>query len=342
MTPAAASLHALTRALRGAAPRAATNWTAVIELANRSWLTPALYCALVRSGRVGELPTEAREYLRFIHERTRDRNRRLRSQLLEAIAALNAAAMVPTVLKGAVGLLEDQRATIGGRLMSDIDMAVCQDQLELARECLSHLGYRKIEGDRGMARPRDAAMVELRALASPPPVDVGLATSLLPCLLERDGVKAWIPSATSQALHLIRHDMLKEGDYWRGRIDLRHLHDLALLAADGGVDWICLAAAMPGRRGRNVLETQVLTLRTLFDANVPHDPAGTAIARVQNWRRIAIVEHPTLAAPMRLVGNLLWGMHRAMHFDGLLAHDARDLLRRTSGILSGTNTGPKI
>lgn len=91
-----------------------------------------------------------------------------------------------------------------------------------------------------------------------------------------------------------------------------------------------------------MLETQVLTLRTLFDANVPHDPAGTAIARVQNWRRIAIVEHPTLAAPMRLVGNLLWGMHRAMHFDGLLAHDARDLLRRTSGILSGTNTGPKI
>src|SRR3990172_285349 len=103
MTRAAAALHALTSTLRGVSTDAA-DWTTMIDLANRTWLSPALYCSLVSSERLGELSADVRDYLSFIHARNRDRNLRLRNQLLEAISALNGVGIRPVLLKGAVGL----------------------------------------------------------------------------------------------------------------------------------------------------------------------------------------------------------------------------------------------
>jgi hypothetical protein len=320
-----------------------TNWTAVIALANSSWLSPALHCSLVEARRIDELPDEARDFLGFLHERTRARNSRLREQLLEAISALNRASIEPIVLKGAIGLIAGPSARIGSRLMSDIDISVRACEVESAARVLAHIGYAFVEGDRAMARPSDAAMLELRAQPpAPPNVDNNGARSLRPHLVECEGTRAWVPSPTAQALHLIRHDMLKEGDYWRGRIDLRHLYDLARLADAGDVDWGCLHAQMTSNPGRNALATQLLTLRAIFGNDIPRYEPCSTIAQLQNWRRMTIAGHPVIGAPLRFAGNLAWGCKRMLVFEGLHRIGAAELARRAGGILMGTNTGPKI
>jgi len=339
MTRAASALQTLTSSLRGVWVDAA-DWTATIELANRTWLSPALYCSIAASHRLDELSADVRDYLSFIHGRNRVRNLRLRNQLREAVSALNDVGITPILLKGAVGLFTAPDEKIGNRLMSDIDIGVRPSELRPARSQLARLGYDDVDGDRGMGRPRDAAMLELRPheLAR-----AGVPQGLYPRLIALRTARAWIPSPTSRALHIIRHDMLKEGDYWRGRIDLRHLHDLAQLAgAIEGIDWQCLRASMPRDPGRNALETQLLALQQLFGIIIPPPESRRTMAHLQHWRRMIEARHPIVGMPLRLAGNLIWGWTRMLASDRRHRRGALDFARRANRILTGTNTGPKI
>src|SRR5690606_31535633 len=110
-------------------------------------------------------------------------------------------------------------------------------------------------GDRGMARPQDAGMLEIRASRAE---HRGHGRPV-----ERDGLRVTLPSAESLALHWIKHDFFKEGDYWRGRIDLRHLHDLWQLSAAGALDLAALRRGLSERRMRNAVDTQLLSQRPL-------------------------------------------------------------------------------
>ena len=104
MTANATSLGRLALALDGVLPDQ-EQWFDLIEIANKGWLGPALFLALKRAGSLGQVPEEPRAYLALLHDRTRDRNLRLKSQLLEAVGALNAHDIEPIILKGAIHLL---------------------------------------------------------------------------------------------------------------------------------------------------------------------------------------------------------------------------------------------
>jgi hypothetical protein len=302
-----------------------------------------LYCSLVSSERLGELPEDVRDYLSFLHARNRERNLRLHHQLLEAISALNGVGIRPVLLKGAAGLFTSPDAKIGSRLMSDIDMGVEPYEFEAARSCFFKLGYEDVDGDRGMGRPGDAAMLELRPHVFEPAVLTDGPPSLHPRHIASGTARAWIPSPTSQALHMIRHDMLKEGDYWRGRIDLRHLHDLAQLAdTDEGVDWKCLRDTMPRNPERNALETQLLTLKELFGIEIPPMESYRPMALLQSWRRMMVAMHPVAGRPLRLAGNLVWGWKRMLAADCLRGRGVSYFALRASRILTETSTGPKV
>ena len=342
MMQAATAIRTLTTCLRGE-PTAVSDWRPVLALANRTWLTPALYCSLAGSSRLDDLPAEARNYLAFIHARSRERNLRLRDQLVEAVAALNKVDINPTLLKGAVGLFAVSDDGIGRRMMSDIDLAVQSFEAAAARSCLIGLEYEDVIGARGMARPQDAAMLELRQHSVLPPAGSGLPRRLHPILVECGPARAWVPSPTSRALHFIMHDMIKEGDYWRGRIDLRHLYDLAQLAGTSvGVDWSYLRETMSDNTGRNALETQLLTLQHLFGTKVSPPPDRRPIVSFQHWRRVTIAQHPVAGMPLRFAGNLVWGWKRMTSADGLHWRGVFDFARRATRTLMGTNTGPKI
>ena len=149
-----------------------------------------------------------------------------------------------------------------------------------------------------------------------------------PEVVQRDGLQAKIPPAQSRALHWMVHDLLKEGDYWRGRIDLRHLHDLARLAESNDVDWAALQASMSDRSARNALDTQLLALHHFFGTRIPAKCAQRPMVRFQHWRRIFTATHPIIGAPLRLAGNLMWGARRFSRAHGLARRGPSDLMRR--------------
>lgn len=314
----ASPLEDLVAGLRGA-PAPKSDWPAVIALANHTLLTPALFAALERSGAIGGLPEDVGGYLRFIHDCNQDRNRRLGAQLAEVVAAFNRQGIVPLLLKGAVPLFLAEGDRLPSRMTSDLDMAVAPAEEAAARACLLALGYADVEGDRGMARPEDAGPVEVRR-ARP-----GAAEAAAP--VTRGGATARIPAADARALHWIMHDLIKEGDYWRGRIDLRHLHDLAELAGEG-VDWRALRATAANRTARNAVDAQLLTLRHFFAVEIPADCGRSRLVRFQSWRRVFTATHPVAGAPLRLAGNVSWLTRRLSQSDDLAQRGASDLARR--------------
>jgi len=337
--------EALTACLRGEPP-ADPDWEAIFEVANQTLLTPALFDALSRASQLDVLPEEARDYLDFIHASNRERNIRLRAQLVEAVGQLNNVGIEPTLLKGAVRLFRDPDERLGSRITKDLDLSVEEHEGQAALNCLVGIGYKDLAETRGMARPQDVGALELRQRPS------DLSAAYLPrnhekprLLVERAGVRAKIPSPTSRALHWIVHDLIKEGDYWRGRIDLRHLYDLAELArTEEGVDWRYLRDIMPDQLGRDVIETQLLTLHRVFGTDIPSDLRSRAAVRFHHWRRIFAARHSLLGAPLRIAGNLAWSRRRISRraLNVLLEHGAIEFTRRVHRTVIGPQVGTKL
>lgn len=337
MTRAGDAFEALIAGLRGG-PIGGADVRAVIALANHTLLTPALFSSLARSGAIELLPQDAREYLGFIHACNRQRNLRLRAQLDEAVAALNRCGIVPLLLKGAIPLFLSPVNRLPSRMTSDLDVGVEAAEEARARACLEELGYAQMPGIRGMVRPQDAGILELR-----PSRPSGAATgSQAPDLITRDGFLVKVPPVQSRALHWILHDLLKEGDYWRGRIDLRHLHDLAQLAETEGVDWKALRKSVPDQTARNAIDTQLLALRRFFGVSISAETTNSPLVRFQHWRRVFTAKHPVVGAPLRLAGNLAWGARRLLRDDGLVRDSPVGLVRRIARILFDIDQKSKI
>jgi hypothetical protein len=315
---AAHPLDVLIAGIRGL-PVPDANWRTVIALANRTLLTPALFEALSASGELRRLPPDAAEYLGFLHSCNRDRNRRLRAQLDEVVGALNGVGICPVMLKGSVPVFMWASGRPPGRITSDLDISVEAAELPAARRCAEALGYVPIPRQRGMARPQDVGPLELRETWTE---DAGAASRV-----ERDGLQAMVPSANSRALRWIMHDLFKEGDYWRGRIDLRHLHDLWRLSEDEGVDWCALRSRMRGRHARNAFDTQLLVLNHFFGLRIPAECARQPVARLQHWRRLFTARHRFAGAPLRLVGNLSWGAWQLFRAGDLIERGPARLAR---------------
>ncbi|WP_445503113.1 nucleotidyltransferase family protein [Microvirga sp. G4-2] len=343
MTAVGKALADLTACLRGELPTK-TDWLSIFEISNRTLLTPALFEALSRAGQIDKVPEDACTYLEFIHQRNLERNKRLRAQLIEALAALNRAGIEPTLLKGAVPLFSAPENQIGGRLTRDLDLSVGEHEAKASRQCLIDLGYEDDVETRGMGRPQDVGTLELRQRPRASSAAYLRSEYDKPSsIVERDGVRARIPSPTSRALHWIVHDLIKEGDYWRGRLDLRHLYDLAeLVRAGEQIDWIYLKDIMPDQFGRNVIETQALALHRLFGIDIPASIGQRNIVRFQHWRRLFTAMHPTAGAPLSLLGNLSWGMRQAIKIDRLGRRGRADLARRVQRTIIGTRAGAKL
>ncbi|MGO4125087.1 nucleotidyltransferase family protein [Inquilinus sp. YAF38] len=345
-------LDALISALRGAPP-ADAEWFSVIEVANRCWMTPALFVALDSCGGLSCLPADARDYLGFIHDRNRQRNILLRGQLLEAVAALNRSGIQPILLKGAGIIFSTAERELGARMMSDLDLLVDEAEKPVAIIVLAELGYRA-EGQHGFFRPQDAGMLELHGTGT---VSGSYGSSIMDAAnfssVTCDAARARLPSPTLRALNLIVHDQIKDGDYWRGTTDLRHLHDLVGLAkSPQGVDWLHLSRILSGRLRQNAFETQLLTLRELFRVPIPEALCRRAMPRIQHWRRMVQIRHPRLAKPLRVAGALAWLGRRVRTKDGpkfTAANFAPRVLRKisqgrreTAEALMGIHLGPKL
>jgi hypothetical protein len=288
----------------------------VISLANRTLTTPALQDLAEHFS--DEIPEEVRRYISEIFTRNLARNDRLTEQLTEALAALDAHRITPTLLKGSAMLATLSRAKMGRRLVTDLDLMVSPDEAGAALDCLQHLGYRihAKTADGGpkwyadLARPDAVGMIDLHQHPPGHRFFYSAAGDVRHhCRLQG---AAYIPSATYQALMLIIHDQFQDSDYWVGKIDRRHLLDLRDIAnSPDGIDWNLLASLAPGKLARNAIETQLITLNLLLGVSVPDQMRRRMIPRLQYWRRRLQAHLPGLYHAMFFLVLFDYGKYRA-------------------------------
>lgn len=294
MPSGAGVLSDLCQCLKGHVPPA-IDWEAVLGLANRTLVTPALAAALASEA---EIPPEVASLLQVIAERTAIRNRLMHAQLAEAVAACNAAGIEPILLKGAA-LLARRGPDCADRLLTDLDLMVREEEGTRAIAALERIGYGRFSSthDDGqgvnLGRERDAGGLDLhyRLKRAGRGRDAAwLASSCRPFAI--GAARAAMPSPAALAALFVLHDQLQEGDYWRGRIDLRHLVDLAKIARDeGGIDGAALAALFPQARARRALAVQLDTLAEWLGVRIAGDRRGWRVA-FQAWRRRAQLRRP--------------------------------------------------
>lgn len=296
-------LRTLSSLLDGAAP-ATVDWMSVLALANEALVTPQIYSAAMRTGTVSRLPNDVRIFLYDVWARNRERNRRLFEQLREAVAALNAVGVEPTLLKGVAHWASLGRPAEHDRMLTDIDLLVGEANVDAAMGALKAAGYgvqkfwedpaKYVAADLG--RPDCVGVIDLHRRPPGPEAEARAAMALKDEFVQVswDGVRAWAPSPALQIFLLVLHDQFEDGGYWRGKFVLRHLMDIAALTRrPGGVDWGLLSRLANTRLVRNATDAQLLAAASICGAVVP----GTAQrpwVRLQYARLRAQFEWPHL------------------------------------------------
>ena len=215
-------------------------WEAVVNLANNHLLTPALWVVLKQKNLSDDLPDELRDYLRELHQLSRERNAKLQTQLLEAVRELNRIDISPVLLKGAMHLVTDMYGDQGARIMSDIDLLVPRDAVDECLTVLHGLGYAADEDIHNdyhenhhhcapLFRRGDYGSLEIhRSLTESPyadilPTEVALAEAQT---LECQGLAMKALSPTHRLLHNILHSQLVDHNHADGIFPLRSLHEV--------------------------------------------------------------------------------------------------------------------
>jgi hypothetical protein len=285
-------------------------WVAVLDLANHGLITPHLAMAL--DGQE-DLPVEIADFLQAVLAANVRRNEALRDQTIEAARALNAAGITPTLLKGAGALFDEAPRRREARMLCDLDLMVDPAQTGAAIEALRRAGYivvaermeAEVHAVADLAKPGTLAAIDLHQRPPGPPGMARLGERPELCdVIEADGALMRLPCGALQVYLTMLHDQLHDGDYWSGRQNLRHLLDIADLAAAGTVDWDVLESLPPTSLTRNALHTQLVDAHWLTGAAIPRQVLRRAWPGLQHRRRRLQVAHPWLAAPGALLTAL--------------------------------------
>jgi hypothetical protein len=221
-------------------------WLAAIAEANEHLVGPTLYAEALERQWLHLVPGDVQRYLAEQHRPNVIRNRRIREQLVECLECLNAASIVPLLLKGAAAAPNAQ--DLGARIVGDIDLLIPKDELERAAHELRGLGYRPWTLERTgrhafgvLERPGDPAALDLHREIMEPPHLLPASSFWSDCTRVQFGRgQAFVPSRRQQLLHVAMHEMVHHGAYSRGFVGLRALHDFSRAASDLPDGWPAL------------------------------------------------------------------------------------------------------
>jgi len=329
-----------TKDLRAAMMEGRLAWAATAALAGFHLLLPALWPALVGKKLVQPIPAALRQ---FMAERCRAsaddeqnvfllvegsfnanaaRNQAIKAQLVEIIRALNAAGVLPGLIKGARLLLAGDWHYVAGRTLRDIDLLLAPADWAAGTAALQAIGYRPAQGD--FAHPQQGAALvgpggpaEIDLHAAPLSLHEPLA---LPAYLTvegfwqraktiaEDGLTYRLLPAAESLVQGIIHTEIADLNYAAGDWALRYLHESAVLSQDPACDWSVLAA-LAGTPLARPVEAHLLAARELFGARLPEGFADSPAARRQVRRCRRNISHPRT---LRRVSMLAHKFRQAM------------------------------
>ncbi|MBE0532485.1 MAG: nucleotidyltransferase family protein [Rhodospirillales bacterium] len=281
-------------------------WTAPLALANAHLVAPSVYANLLEAGRLGDLPKDVRDYLDLVHGCNGERNAALRRQALELIGGLRGAGVPLVLLKGAASLFLDHYRDPAERMLRDIDVLVPRRAAGQAFDVLRDLGYeaeiRYPPGHHAYAdftRPDDPGAVDLHFELVDPKY-------ILPAgeIWQRarsasvDGHEFLVPSPTDLMLHHVLHAQIHYlGNFYRGVLDLRQLHEFATLTRHYGaaIDWPFIARRMAQYRLDVPLQSYALATERLLGLPWPLGKRPGIAAHLHYRRCVAQFHLPALA-----------------------------------------------
>lgn len=336
------SLNVLTGFLRPASgsgrPETGIDWHEVLLLASEHRLAPAVFVALKRTDRLSELPAEVRAHLGRLHRLNRSRNRALRKQAIELVAACNARDVPVMVLKGAASLFDPTGREPGARMVRDIDLMIRDAALTGTLSVFESIGYRAVHRHPPghavhveLVRPGSAGAVALHVSPTGSPRFFDAAEMWRRASVVRvEGARLWLPQIEDRILHdiLLARSHARGAD-GHGDIELRQLHDLALRAtADGDLDWRSIESRMRAAGLGVILESRLLSAHRLFGLKWPLSRPPGWRAAIHHKRCIIQILIPALGRiafpPNRLLGALARGIAcPGVSFPGLRRHRMR-------------------
>ena len=288
------------------------DWFELVNTANEHFVAAFLSRSLADSD--VEPDEDAAVFLETLETATRSRNRQMWAQTCEVVGALNAAGIVPALIKGASDMAARSDPAGFPRVMIDIDMILAPEDLEKGQDVLASLGFEALEDSEDAHSPgsfwREGAVASLDMHASLPrristlldeadwhlPTGGAQGASGRLQLVTRDGVRMWVPDPSLRFLINISHDMLHHTALISGASNLRYLLVLAaqMQDTDAPLDWAWLRAKAAHPRFALALDLQLLMLAHLFGLHGPEPLPQGRIARALHQRRLWKMRFPNL------------------------------------------------
>lgn len=290
-------------------------WSRLVDLANEELMSPALFHALRGSDLLHTVPAQVSAELEWIYRRNTERNRNLRSQLVEVAAAFNAIGVSPVVLKGGVHLITAAERDLGRRMMSDIDLLVPEASIGACLEAMDALGYRYEQDldqhyrDHHHRAPRyrddafgffelHSRVLETAATEILPP-EYALRHALF---MDVDGARLGVLNPTDRVLHNFVHGQIVDLRHADGRLDLRALddHRMMVMGQGGEIEWGRLHATFRAYGRLREWRAYCALARKYFDVPMPPGLAPGIGARLH---------------VLRCGANLEWAAYRALDYE---------------------------
>lgn len=313
MTGEIGGLRELCACLRGE-PTLDLDWDKVVALASEHWLVPALSLSIQDAKLDRLIPSDVHDYVKFIHLRNTRRNLKLREQLSELLSHLNDAGIEPILTKGAAELLSPSPGVLGSTIMTDLDVLVTAHEVKSTVAVLRRLGYWNVD-NLGWVRQSDAGMIDLHY---PPgrfprymPSAEALSNEVHTAELGR--TRARVLSAERRVSHLVIHDTIKDGHWWLGDFNFRHLYQMYRIASQSrDFDWSALGSMMPDQLSKDALSFQLLALDFFFghEGFEPHHSANWRV-KWNHRRRVFQWQHARMGVALRHLSYAPWLLRRA-------------------------------
>ncbi len=277
--------------LRSVCLKSGFAWRPLIEFASQQDLLPPLIWCLKKQSLLMPAPKTLPAHIRsrFITTRLTDdfdthmaRQRDLRDQLVNCVAALNRVGITPMILKGARYLLAPEESWEAARPMRDIDLLIPPSQAAVAVAALVGISYRA-QGSTGLRNhhlpelqiPGRHGMVELHT-APLALVSVGfMPTDFVwqiaqPVTIAPSGASALVLPPVWQALHGMLHHQVSDNGFVLRTLALKSLWEFSCLAATfSTAEWTSLAEQTRARGSETVFASWCLQARDIYGLALP-------------------------------------------------------------------------
>ncbi|MGR0482414.1 MAG: nucleotidyltransferase domain-containing protein [Candidatus Electronema sp. V4] len=286
------------------------DWQKVLRWASQQQIAPLLHSSLSRSGLLAHVPADGVEYLLAVWSLNRQRSRMLREALLSVCGQLNAAGIVPLLLKGANALLPDDYPGAFDRMTADIDLLIPAGRAGEADGALRKNGFRPLyqsgesycqerHHDMPLLHPVHPVRIELhrRVMEAAKFDDLTQLAWDRATVREDGGAKMAVPDPTFRVLHSFLHRSIADHAFAENQTDLRGLIELTLLRHHwrGSIDYGLLHDICRKKKVFAAWQSCCLRCEELFGLPSPCPAPQLSYARSKNLLARLSVEFPVLS-----------------------------------------------